>query len=224
MARMPLTAGVLIIGSLYWNMEGGRDEWRKSRLQLENQWFVKAPIRYGRRSQNHTYTMVFAELPENQLGQARAVQCRNSVSSFQNLVTEAELLWAAECKSPRSRSISARWGCVALLCNPERKIPQDLLDAWANHVSGMYGGDASRLVTGRGILQIAWPSLCADTGSVPLDLLLATSNNPADQLPSVQAIAEAWRLHGDNYFRQNRAHDIQTFEDEAIARVLARGT
>ena len=217
---MPLSVGVLIIGSLYWDQTGGRDGWRATRLQREHGWLVKAPIRYGRLSQNKTYTMVFAELGEGQLGQARVLQCRNSVSSIQELVIEAEWLWAAERRNSQRLGISSDWGCVALLCNPGSEIQQELLDGWARHVGFNYRADSGRRVDSRGILQIDWPLLSDDTGPVPLDMLLATSNNPTGHLPSVEAIAEAWKLHGDNYFRKNRAHSIYTFEDDALARVL----
>lgn len=56
---MPLSMGVLIIGSLYWR-EGGRDRWRRWRLDMTSKWLVRAPIRYGRRSLNNTFTMVFS--------------------------------------------------------------------------------------------------------------------------------------------------------------------
>jgi len=97
---------------------------------------VKAPIRYGRLSEKRaTYTMVFSELSEDQLGQAKVVQCRNRVASLPDLITEAEWLWSAESKHPPERRISSSWGCVALLSHPEKEIPQDLLDGWAQHVA-----------------------------------------------------------------------------------------
>src|SRR5271157_5102757 len=122
---MPLTIGVLIIGSLYWELEK-RDGWRRWRLDMDHKWFVRAPIRYGRLSKNHTYTMVFSsEFSEERLGQAIVVQCQRDVTSSLDLIREAEWLWSAEdkkvpplcCLSPK-RSISATWGgCVALLRN-----------------------------------------------------------------------------------------------------------
>ena len=93
---MPLTVGVLIIGSLYWRPEG-RDRWRRWRLDSDNKWLVKAPIRYGRRSQNQTYTMIFSpEHQEDQFGQAVVVQCRRDVACAPDLIREAEWLWSAE--------------------------------------------------------------------------------------------------------------------------------
>ena len=45
---MPLTVGVLIIGSLYWR-KGGRERWRQWRV-TNHEWAVRVPIQYGRLS------------------------------------------------------------------------------------------------------------------------------------------------------------------------------
>ena len=78
--------GVLIIGSLYWD-NSIRDKWRRERLDLERRQYVRAPIRYGRRSERrgHSYTMVFsAGLREADFGTAIAVPCRS-----RDLIAEA---------------------------------------------------------------------------------------------------------------------------------------
>jgi hypothetical protein len=224
---MALSVGVLIIGSLYWDTTGGRVRWRAERLEKDREWLVKAPIRYGRfADQRGTYTMVFSSLPDDQLGHAKVVQCRKTVSTLRDLVEEAEWLWAAESKSPRNRNISSGWGCVALLCHPERRIPLDFLEGWARHVAANSGADSARLVNDRGILQISWPVLVDGSGLNPLDLLLATSNSPKPLPPpdpAVEAIACGFRAK-DEYFRENRRNGIQTFQDDDIIRVMSSGT
>jgi len=232
---MQLSVGVLIIGSLYWRGEG-RDRWRRWRLDFDRRWLVRAPIRYGRRSRNQTFTMVFSELSDDQLGQAMVVQCHRKVSSPADLIREAEWLWSAEdnkvpslCILSPKLSISATWGgCVALLGNPQSKIPQGLFDGWAERVSREkhYSANARRLVDGRGKLLIFWPHL-TEGGPVPLDLLLATSNDPEPEFPTVQQIAEAWNREPNNerrgeYFRRNRENGIYTFQDHAIEELLLR--
>src|ERR1035441_7172972 len=96
-------------------------------------------------AQEH-YTMVFSDLPKSQLGRAKVLQCRTEVSSLCDLISEAEWLGAAEMGEVQQRDeseirrmiidrrISSKWGCVAALANPERDVPQDLLDGWAEHV------------------------------------------------------------------------------------------
>lgn len=231
---MPLSVGVLIIGSLYWRMEG-RDRWRRWRLDMDRKWLVRAPIRYGRRSKNKTYTMVFSsQLSDGQLGQAIVVQCQRKVSSAWDLTTEAEWLWSAEdnkvpslCILSPKRSISAKWGgCVALLGNPQTEIPQELFDGWADRVSTEkhYNSNERRLVDRRGTLLIPWPHL-SEGGPAPVDLLLATSNDPEPTYPTVQEIAEAWNCEPADerigeYFRHNRDNGIYTFEDQEIGKLL----
>jgi hypothetical protein len=229
---VPLNAGILIIGSLLWDLEEGRPTWRNARLDIDSAQAVTAPIRYGRLSgkkRGHTYTMVFSRLCE--LGLAKVVRCSHTVSSAADLVAEAEHLWKAEQPSAEAGRIAADWGCVALLCNPERKIPEDLLKGWANHVGGErnYGQQVSqtreegRLVGDDGLLRIAWPRL-VEGAPVELDILLATTNDPTlrgtrESYPSVETIADAWNAadskHAE-YFWKNIDNGIRTFQDDEI--------
>lgn len=231
---MQLSVGILIIGSLYWRMDE-RERWRHKRLRSDREWHVRVPIRYGRLSRGGTYTMVFAQLTDDQAGQGRAIQCQHVVSSASDLVAEAEWLWSAEsnnvprlCFSSPERRISAKakWGCVALLRNPRKEIPQQLLDYWADRVSKEPGYSANdrRLVDNRGMLQIDWPQLLDGSGLVPLDLLLATSNDPESAYPRAEAIAGGWNREKGagkgEYFRRNRESGIWTFQDQEIAKLL----
>jgi len=233
---MPVRVGILIIGSLYWRMDG-RIRWRKCRLQEDVKWLVQVAIRYGRYSgqaPNRSYTMVFGGLPDTPSGQALVVPCKKDVATPNDLVKEAEWLWGAEqnhvptsCSSaPASRiSPDGGWGCVALLSNPTSTVPPPLLAEWANRVAregARYNvvNNSRRLVDAHGRLLIPWPTLL-DGSPVPLDLLLATANDPADPYPTVQKIAEAWKQHPEvEYFRPNRQHGIHTFEDAGIEKLL----
>ncbi len=226
---MGLSVGVLVISSLYW--EPDRQQWRDTRLRMEQAVDVSAPIRYGRISEGrgNTYTMVFSR--RCAAGQAKAVPCQDSVRTPGDLVTEAEHLWAAEERTHRNGRIGKKWGCVTLLPNPQRNIPVEFRNAWAARIrtERHYGniGQAQgegELVNKSGILQIAWPALVADNTPVPLDLLLATATQPdltgqPRTYAAPETIAAAWRNdRQDNvrYFRNNVRDGIRTFEDEAI--------
>src|ERR1041384_5385934 len=118
---MDLSIGVLIIGSLRWDKD--REKWRNARLNCAGESLVAAPIRDGRRSEGrgNTYMMVFSKGCNP--GVADAVPCVNPVRSGQDLVAEADQLWAAEQNAPEPNGrISASWGCVVLLCNPTSDI------------------------------------------------------------------------------------------------------
>jgi hypothetical protein len=224
-----LSIGVLIIGSLYW--DSARQSWRDSRLRLNEAFVVRAPIRYGRRSETrgNTYTMVFSRLCE--LGQALLVRCLRDVSTADDLIAEAEHLWTAERSGKPNHRVSAGYGCVALLRHPHQDISQELLDAWAGRVSREQGyGNVPQtaregcLVSDRGLLQIPWPTLIDGNNPVAIDLLLATANHPTlegerKSYPTPVTIADAWRKDSDgnvSYFWNNNKHGIRTFEDEAI--------
>jgi hypothetical protein len=151
-------------------------------------------------------------------------------------LSDGGYLWSAESNnvphlcilSPERRiSPKGRWGCVALLGNPDKKIPQQLFNDWTERVlkePDYTAGDA-RLVDNRGVPQIGWPGLIDGSGPVPVDLLLATSNEPEATNPSVELIAAACSQEEGagrgEYFRRNRASGISTFQDEEIERLLS---
>ncbi len=225
---MPLRIGVLIIGSLYWRNDD-RTRWRRKRLRLDCQWRVRVPIRYGRLSKDGFYTMVFAELPDDQFGHAVVIECQRTLTSASDLIAEAEWLWAAEtnsvprfCFSSPAHSISKEWGCVALLKNPKTEIPQGLLSGWVKRVSEENADREKHLVDPGGMLHVSWPVLADGSGDVGLDLVLATSNNPLPQrnsYPTADVIASAFRAKG-TYFRRNSENGIDTFQDSEIEQLL----
>lgn len=226
---MPLNVGILIIGSLLWDKE--RQAWREARLDLTSEQTVTAPIRYGRlsRTRGNTYTMVFSCLCD--LGQGKVIRCTRSVSASADLIAEAEALWKAEQQLAEAGRIGSEWGCAALLCNPERQIPGEILKAWAERVGREPGygrvaqtDEEGRLVSEGGILHVPWPRLVGSGEPVQLDILLATANSPTlagapRAYPSVETIANAWNAADSRhaqYFWRNIENGIRTFQDDAI--------
>lgn len=234
---MPLNAGILIIGSLLWDSEGGRPAWRNARLEtaIASMQTVTAPIRYGRlsASRGNTYTMVFSR--KAPAGQAKVLRCVRTISTPADLNMEAEALWKAEQPSAASGRIASQWGCVALICNPDRKVPEYLLKAWAERVGRErnYGEvtqtqEEGRLIDKNGHILIDWPKL-VDTGEpVQLDLLLVTANDPEisttrPSYPDSVTIAGAWNVAASNhaeYFWRNVENGICTFQDAEIRTLL----
>ena len=232
---MPLNSGILIIGSLLWDLENERPAWRNARLNMGGTQTVTAPIRYGRQSgtRGNSYTMVFSRLCPP--GSAKLVPCSHTISTAQELIAEAEFLWKAEQPDAKAHRIASTWGCVAVLCNPEREIPADLLREWANRVSDEpnYGrvsqtNEEGVLVGGNdGLLRIDWPHLAEGDAAADFDLLLVTANDPrisasAPNYPTSQMIAEAWNRAGEHveYFWKNTDNGIRTFEDVQIRALL----
>ena len=228
--------GVLMIGSLFWDKcRKHRKEWRRSRLDLDAARHVKVPIRYGRRSESRacTYTMVFSMrlAQTGEFGHGIVVPCKSH-----DLLEEAVCLWTAEkaCGNNPQCAISAKWGCVAVLENPDSPMPDDVRNAWIERVKGQPGygklnaaKDEKVAVDARGFLRIPWPEP-VEGPDVGVDMLLATATNPTltgDDYASAIQITDAWMTSRGkrevSYFWNNRKKGIKTFEDEKIRKRLS---
>jgi hypothetical protein len=230
-----LNAGILIIGSLLWDAQRGRPAWRAARLDMASAKTVTTPIRYGRLSESrgNTYTMVFSRLC--QAGQGKLLRCTRTISTPADLIAEAEALWKAEQPGADSGRIASEWGCVALLVNPDRKVPEDLLKAWAERVAREpdYGNvsqtqEEGSLVSKEGLLRIDWPRFVEDGAPADVELLLVTANDPEispsrPNYPDANTIAVAWNAAPNRYaeyFWSNAENGICTFQDEEIRALL----
>lgn len=232
--------GILTIGSLYWDRSPARCRWRQARLACSEEWRVKVPIRYGRRSpsRGNTFTMVFSKscAEEAKLGTGVVVPARAECCVPEHLLEEAEHLWAAERNAEKKSDICACWGKVCILKNPEAKPAEPILQAWQTHITAI--GDRytalpaakdedAVLDAATGLALFDWP-IDATTNQplVGFDLLLMTATKPtlnAGQYPTAKEIADAWRDDpNDNvqYFHNNRHFGIKTFEDDQIRAVL----
>ena len=233
--------GVLIIGSLYWDLACHRKTWRRDRLDQYRGWYVRAPIRYGRRSElrGQSYTMVFsASLGADDYGRAIVVPCSRRVRNAADVLDEAVHLWTAETsegKNPKCRlSAESGWGCVGLLPNPHRSLPADLRAGWTQRVSDepCYGrlnaaDNEDAAVDESGFLTIPWPE-SEDGSGLEVDVLLATATNPTivnGRYPTAEEIADSWNNSAGSvdYFYRNRDHGIKTSQDAAIEARLKAG-
>ena len=232
--------GVLIIGSLYWDDKCHRHEWRRDRLCMAEKQYVKAPIRYGRRSSTRgdSYTMIFSSwLCREQLGQAIVVPCKHDVTTGEALIKEAECLWTAETSKGKTKNRIATkdgWGCIALLENPKRPLSDAQRGCWAKRVTYEpdYGkkiistyGEAT-VVNQYGFLKIPWPAK-ADGSELKFNALLATVTRPILDngcYPSAKNVATAAYSSGKGrcYFCNNRKNRIETFQDSEIEDWLAK--
>src|SRR3546814_21097578 len=85
-----MKCGILIIGSLYWDKENGRDDWRKRRLDTNASIPVRVPIYYGRKSasRGNTYTMTFRR--NDPSGMAALVPCQREIETIEDLTDRSE--------------------------------------------------------------------------------------------------------------------------------------
>ena len=237
-----MRVGALIIGSLAWDPSDLRRDWRETRLSMEAAQRVTAPIRYGRLSwsRGDTYTMVLSpSCIENGIGTGvgLAVPFRHEIGSAKDLIEEAVQLWRIESSKDGASpgALSAKWGSIALLLNPDWPRPPGLLTAWAGAVSCSpgYGGlptaeGESRIVDASGLAQCPWPRVVESGRPAPLDALLVAAT-AADitngRYPTSASVAEAWRDKPEEakYFWRNRECGIETVHDEAVLRALESG-
>lgn len=238
---MSLRAGILIIGSLYWDDSPNRVNWRNSRLRSGEEYTVRLPIRYARQSKERgeTYTMVFSQLclrRSHGLGTGKAIPLKNPIDTIEQLIHEAELLWTAERnKSHSNDRLSANWGCVALLVNPDSQVPAELLEGWKNRVAKepQYGRlshtkQEGLTVTDNGFLNIPWPQLLQEVAPLSMDFLFAAATDPTlrgcpPTYPRIKEIVRAWKRDSkgnDQYFWRNCENRIHTYQDDTIRKLL----
>jgi len=169
--------------------------------------------------------MVFARLSPERSGQGVVLPCRHEIRTIDDLLMEARWLWAAETKvgvptDPDELApldLSSSWGRVAIVPRTGGTLSDEILVQWRDRIAAR--ADDELLVTANGILEIPWPSE-ADAGR--FDVLLATTNRPADIEPSAQAVAAAWNSRPEfrSYFEENQRAQIFTFQDSEIKRHL----
>lgn len=230
-----MNLGILIIGSLYWDTDPTRVHWR-STLDMTDARHVTAPIRYGRKSSSrgNTYTMVFSQLcaAPDKLGTGIVVRALRDCRNGNDLIAEAQRLWAAERKAHELGATCAGWGRVCLLKHPDFKMADPVLDKWRAasspcHLPLSTATDEDPVVDhDSGLALIDWPN-DVSTGE-PLadyDVLLMTATEPTltnRSYPTPETIAEAWRRnpHYLHYFHENRACGITTFEDQELVSLL----
>jgi hypothetical protein len=219
-----MKCGILIIGSLYWDKENGRDDWRKKRLDMNASIPVRAPIHYGRKSASraNTYTMTFRR--NDPSGMAALVPCQREIKTIDDLKDEVEALWKAEAPNSQPGGIGSGWGCVgALLGSDEAR--EALSQAWSTHFRTCRTEGLS-VVNADGSLDIKWPE-AASKVSADIDIVLATATKPATVPPGAKSVADAWLGQNDgleHYFLENVRHGIRTSDDVEIWRRIEERT
>jgi len=212
-----MRVGILVIGSLLWD-NSERETWRRTRLNLDEQIPVRAPIRYGRRSRTrgNTFTMVFRN--DGIWGQAVLVPCLSSMMDVDDLLQEASALWSAEKLSASQGEVGASWGCVGVLFRREDETSINLAKEWGQYFQ-KHSDRPIAPVDLEGILHIPWPEKLDNSPLTEVDVILSTATQAEKTLPTAEEIADAW-INQDSgherYFFENVRHGIRTAEDLEI--------
>jgi hypothetical protein len=244
-----LTGGVIIIGSLLWDKNVGRDDWRQKRLNLLDKILVKVPIRYGRFSTDGIYTMVFSTDCEkrNKLGTGFVVPLKeNPIESINSLICEGRMMAGAE--GMKNGFVGKNkegqiWASLVILFNRKKGVDpgihNSVLAQWTKEFEADGGGhDTSEYrvgkekssITKKGELQISWPN-SVDPKDAPkvnaFDFLIATSTKPKHEEPgkgkyaSLDELTQSVRNDSTRrYFFSNYRHAISTFQDNNVVNLL----
>lgn len=227
---MKFKGGVIIIGSLIWENNLIRKNWRDRNL-LDDRKLTKVPIRYGRESRTRKgiYTMVFSKSCENNLGQGIILPFKEEIKSFETIERQAFALAIAEgiYKNDNLR-ITSSWGSVGLLINPELKEKDAgsfalIKNKWSdiynnyrdtfNYENYKTKEETESVITRDGFLNISWQADMQE-----FDLLIATPVVPKPKtiLTPLQIASKINLVNDSEYFSKNRENQIETVNDNEI--------
>ena len=235
--EISLNGGVIIIGSLLWDNDIQRLNWRDNSLDLESMISVKVPIRYGRVSSNRndTFTMVFSHecINSKLTGDAVFVPFRKNPLDFETLINEKTEIIKSERKKnnlDNDRNNWA-WGSLGILLNPKvlerisdkREQAMFLLSQWKDKyysdfkISEYKVGEELPVIDKSGVFQFNWPE-----GLEEYDFIIATATKPEiNEYPdSKNIINRIISNEYSEYFLKNKQNGINTFQDELISEII----
>jgi hypothetical protein len=231
-----LRAGILIIGSLLWDLKKlDRARWQYERLDMAAKQRVNAQIRYGRCSsggeRQGQYTMTLSRTADP--GIAYAVPCKKVVSTLADLESEVHALAIAEglvdyYGAPRWKT----FGAVGVAFREASDVFPSLVEQWGQSFGFRCNLQTTLWETFNqleeapplsrdGLLTIGWPTGADSSEPLAFDLLLATATEPSPigrRYASASEIAESLvnRAGDAEYFRGNVLNGIRTQDDQAI--------
>lgn len=238
-----MKVGVLIIGSLYWDLHQGehlnvRKKWRDERLEMDKRIHVRCPIRYGRKSGEGVYTMVFSQLIEasQQWGTAYVVPCHSAIDNFEALLNETENMSYAEGVNDRKlvKGVENKWCVMGILFNPsfDEVEKKKLLDPYQLILEAQGLGEVHEkfciapehsILSAQGEILIQWPQPIDPEKQAALDQLdFIIATCPRQNLrayPDAVSIKAEVRNDLRKYFYNNIANGITTQQDRKIVEV-----
>lgn len=223
-----MKGSVLIIGSLLWDKNQLREDWRNNYLDINNKKSVSAPIRYGRLSgKRGTYTMVLSSrcLTKKRMGKGVLVPLR--LDKYSALDQCEELIKAEHLNLNGYRNrFNYGFFAVGLLPNPQtrNKDLDDLIRVWSSRFEGGFKNNQYRIdqespiINAQGFLSIPWSKEFNDN-----DFIVCTAIKPnLSKYPNPKKIAKFMKKKSDfEYFCENQKYGITTFQDDQIKAYLS---
>lgn len=232
-----LNGGVLIIGSLLWDTNEQRINWRNTCLKVNELIPIPSPIRYGRISKERycTFSMVFSnECNAPKLkGTGMFLPFINNPINLEKIKTHSEELIKSEQKKTtlKDDSNNWNWGTLTICINPEilkktsEKYEQakSFLTYWSAKYANEFNpehykvGNELPILNKQGVLQFDWTDELND-----YDFIIATATKPnVENYPTSKNIAERMIINEyKEYFNENLNCGISTFQDKEIKKIL----
>lgn len=235
---MELKGGVLIIGSLFWQDDQGKEpyarrNWRNEKLSFNERLHVLAPIRYGRTSEKGTITMVLSKDVElkTELGTAYVIPFNSEIKSLEEIQIQARCLSKVE-GSCDEKIVKGKnnWCVIGILLNPliKDELKNEILNYWNrlildeggfNHLEYCISPE-SPVVSSNGEVIISWirtvdPNLQKEFDK--FDFIMATCTKPdIISYPTVEVLKENIKNDPRKYFYNNIQNGINTFSDRKV--------
>jgi len=230
-----LKGGVIIIGSLLWqdnlyDQDRIRLEWREKHLDMENKIYIKAQIRYGRKSKNNIATMVFSNKMKRKKGFCYVVPFSKPINNIDELLCEAVAL---SCAEGMNGNFVKNWGILTYLFNDamiDENIKKEIIKLFRSRKNTDFDINEYKLdrekscVTKSLKLNINWPEPVLKADKLKLDqfhFLLATATKPTKPAISITEIATMVKNDTKRrYYINNLIHGIITSQDFEISKLL----
>lgn len=164
---------------------------------------------------------------DENIGVAQLVPLKSKISSFQELLIEARLLWKAE--GGYQNRITGTQDSVGLLHNPNNNLPKSIVDQWKSFFNSQDKKlDFLRIkndlpaLSKNGMINIKWITDFTNRQYVDFDFILARATIPnIDDYPTANQIADAcFKNNYSEYFQNNLCSGIFTFQDKDIQKHL----
>ena len=205
-------------------------DWRDKHLDMENKIYIRAPIRYGRKSNNNIATVVFSNKMKRKYGLCYVVPFKKTINNIDELLCEALALSSAE---GMNGNFITNWGVLTYLFNDtliNDSIKKKFIKLFRkrkniNFDINEYKLDREKSCVTKSLkLNINWPIpvLEEDKGKLnKFHFLLATATKPTK--PAIKITDIATMVKSDNkrrYFINNLMNGIITSEDLEISKLL----
>jgi len=230
-----LKGGVIIIGSLLWqdnlyDNDRIRLDWREQHLDMDNKIYIKAPIRYGRKSKDNIVTMVFSNRMRRKKGFCYVVPFKRTIHNIDELICEA---LALSCAEGMNGNFVKNWGVLTYLFNDsliDDSVKKEIVKVFRIRKNINFDIDDYKLdrekscVTKSLKLNIDWPIPVIEEDKAKLNefhFLLATATKPTNPAIKIHDIAKMVKSDKKRrYFINNLINGIITSEDFEISKLL----